>query len=378
MLCVVAGKQPRRALARPAVLALALTGLSVALAWVATSRYANDGSGAMSAGTTAPQASASAGDVTTTALPADSASTTDPVATSNPAASTTTAVTAPTTIDLPPDATSYSVTDNESLPQAKTTAVRFVEALLTYEADHSLAEVVHSATDDPVLAGRLEPQVAPLHHAGMWSRPTVIYPQLGGHRNNRASVMIVVRQELGVGSDVIISRTRTLDTRVDLVGGQWVFVDLPDIGGMPVERPDDLSPEAIAVVDNPRIVLADSAYWDIYAGRITPGLLQVMADLAEITPYAAVVLESGHPHNVFGTDRVSNHTVGRAVDIYLFDDTKVIDNEGNDSRIREIVEWAYDNPMVSEVGSPWALDGYGGRSFTDDVHLDHVHIGAYG
>ena len=34
--------------------------------------------------------------------------------------------------------------------------------------------------------------------------------------------------------------------------------------------------------------------------------------------------------------------------------------------------------LVSEVGSPWALDGYGGRSFTDDVHLDHVHIGVRG
>lgn len=34
-----------------------------------------------------------------------------------------------------------------------------------------------------------------------------------------------------------------------------------------------------------------------------------------------------------------------------------------------------DQPEVSQIGAPWALDGYGGRSFTDVVHQDHLHVG---
>ena len=272
----------------------------------------------------------------------------------------------------------YEVSANESLREAKAVAVDVLETLTNYEATDTLDDVVSRVTSDPVLTARLLEQAAPLHHQGMWSRSTIVYPQLGGHRNNRASVMIVVRQDLGVGSEAVITQTRTVDLRVDLRAAQWTFVDLPDIGGLPVERPDDLSAEAAAVLDNPDIVLADSAVWDIYAGRITPNLLKIMADLSQRTPFAAVVLKSGHPYHVFETDRISKHTVGMAVDIYLLNGTRVIDNDGAASDIHDIVEWIYDHPLVSEVGSPWALDGYGGRSFTDDVHLDHVHIGVRG
>ena len=38
------------------------------------------------------------------------------------------------------------------------------------------------------------------------------------------------------------------------------------------------------------------------------------------------------------------------------------------------VEWLYEQPEVKQIGSPWALDGFGGRSFTDIVHQDHIHI----
>ena len=45
--------------------------------------------------------------------------------------------------------------------------------------------------------------------------------------------------------------------------------------------------------------------------------------------------------------------------------------------IHQIVTWAYERPEVREVGSPWALDGPGGRSFTNEVHHDHLHIGVF-
>ncbi|HZW45071.1 MAG TPA: hypothetical protein VFF32_11890 [Dermatophilaceae bacterium] len=36
--------------------------------------------------------------------------------------------------------------------------------------------------------------------------------------------------------------------------------------------------------------------------------------------------------------------------------------------------WLFDHGLP-ELGSPWAFDGYGGRSFTNVVHTDHLHLG---
>ncbi len=73
-----------------------------------------------------------------------------------------------------------------------------------------------------------------------------------------------------------------------------------------------MTAEARAVLDDPRIDLPDSARWDILAGEVSPALLRLMSRAAD---EAAV-----------------------------------------------------------RIGSPWALDGLGGRSFTDVVHQDHLHI----
>ncbi len=309
----------------------------------------------------------------TTTLPTTTASTTT-ITTLPPTTATTT-----TTLPVPPAAPeTYVVAHNESLQQAKQVGVDVVAAITNYEVGESTAEIAARITDDTSLQAVVAEHAEPLVHADMWSRGTVEYAQLGGHRNSRASIMVVVRQDIGVGSEVERSETRTVDVRVDLVDGTWVFVDLPDVGGERLERPPDLANVAAAVVDDPRIELADSAHWDIYAGRISPTLLRLLTDLADQTSFAAVVLKTGHPHNVFETDRISNHTVGRAIDIYRVGDTRVIDNSGPDSYIHDIVEWIYANPLVTEVGSPWALDGSGGRSFTNDVHLDHIHMGTTG
>jgi hypothetical protein len=100
-----------------------------------------------------------------------------------------------------------------------------------------------------------------------------------------------------------------------------------------------------------------------------------MAELADQTPYEVVVLATGHPHNVFETNRVSQHTVGQAVDVYRIGDHQVIDDRGPDGATKGIVEWLYDHPDVAQVGSPWDLDGAGsGRSFTNVVHQDHIHL----
>jgi NAD(P)H-flavin reductase len=77
---------------------------------------------------------------------------------------------------------------------------------------------------------------------------------------------------------------------------------------------------------------------------------------------------------VFGTDRQSDHTRGRAVDIYRLDQTLVIDDRAEGSFTHQIVKWLYDQPEIRQIGSPWRLEGPRGRSFTDRLHQDHLHV----
>ncbi len=269
----------------------------------------------------------------------------------------------------------YEPTPGEALPDAKRVAARAVEQLTTYAPGDEPDLIARRVSDDEEVARRLVVEAAPMWIAGRRSTGRVIYPQLGGSTADAASVMVVVQQTIeedGGASQVV---TRTLDVRLRLRDGVWALDRLASAGGTQVPRPDELSPEAARVLDDPRITLPDSARWDIHAGAVEPALLRLMAELAGRTPYAVVTLSRGHPFHVFGTDRQSNHTKGRAVDIYRLGERRVIDDRSEGSATFAAVQWLYDRDEVTEVGSPWALDGFGGRSFTDVVHADHLHVG---
>jgi hypothetical protein len=270
----------------------------------------------------------------------------------------------------------YELVAGETGPESKLAATAFVEALTTYEADDGLEEVVARATDDDGLAAALLEDAAPLHHEGAWSRGRIVYPQLGGLEPRSTAVITVVRQEVGHPDGTTEVQTRVLDVRVDARSdGSWHVTELVSAGGDPVPRPDDLSEAATAVLDDDRIELPDTARWDIHRGAIDESLLELMGRIAERTPYGVVVLDTGHSREVFGTDRISRHAEGRAVDLYRIGDTLVIEDREVGSPTHELVRWLYDQPELSEVGSPWALDRFGGRSFSDELHQDHLHIG---
>jgi len=273
--------------------------------------------------------------------------------------------------DPPPPEPRMVIPSTEAEPEAKQLAVDVAYALTNYEAsdDHPerLTALLGQDVDQPALLR------APLTHPGYWSRGEVIYPQMGGLRNDRASVMVVIRQTVGSGSVDAFSVVRTLDVRLVRGGTGWEFDFLSSAGGE-FDGLVDLS-TAHAVASDPRIVMPDSARLDILAGRISPSLLEVMAQLADQTSYEVVALATGHPHYVFETDRVSHHTMGEAVDINRIGDRLVIDDRDPDSATRGVVDWLFDHPEVSQVGSPWDLDGpTSKRSFTDSVHQDHIHL----
>lgn len=290
---------------------------------------------------------------------------------------TTTTTTATTTTTMgvsqaPIEQPRYLVPPAESEPDAKQLAADIAYALTTYD---EFADAADRFEDLAAASGAdaLAEAAAPLTHEGQWSRGEVIYPQLGGLTDLKTSVMVVTRQTVGTGPDADYTIVRTIDIRLIRGGTGWEFDELASAGGV-FDSIETLR-LAHAVADDPRIDLPDSARIDIRAGEISPILLEFMADFADRTPYAATVLKTGHPYHVFGTDRVSHHTTGHAIDIYRIDGLDVIDDRDEASATRLIVEWILSNSNVQQVGSPWDLDGpEDPRSFRDVVHDDHIHV----
>lgn len=274
----------------------------------------------------------------------------------------------------PPEPAKWEPSGNEVLAGAKRVAAAIAHRLVNYDPEQPLADRVARITDDEAEREHLVETAAVLQHDGTWSRGSVVYPQLGGLRGDRTSVMVVVEQRFPRDAD-IQTAIRTLDVRlVRQDDGSWQFDQLASVGGQ-APGPRKQKPAERALLANDRITLPDSARWDIEAGEISPVLIKLMSRMAERTSYDVVTLSSGHPFHVFATDRQSKHTKGQAVDLYLLEGDRIVDLREKGSTAHDLVRWLYNQPEVSEVGSPWALDGYGGRSFTDRVHQDHIHVG---
>lgn len=276
----------------------------------------------------------------------------------------------------PPVPAHWSPTESEVYPNAKTRATRVLHDLLNHELGATATELAARVVpaSDPerqiLLASALDRVV----DEGRWSRAEVVYPQLGGVSEDACSVMVVTRLTTGTPDGDVRTETRTFDVRLDLRDDAWVLDVVDDDGGPPVDRPDDLPPEAVAVLDDPRIVLPDSSRWDVHSGDVDVRLLRAMSRMADFAPYSVATITRGHPEMVFDTDRVSDHTRGRAVDVWAIDGVPVVEDRAPGSTSEQVVALLYDDPDVKQTGSPWARDDRGGRSFTDVVHQDHLHI----
>lgn len=270
--------------------------------------------------------------------------------------------------------TSWQPGAGEVEPQVKVLATRLVETAGSWAG----AGDVESLRARLVAAGfapELADPLAPLLDGGASAAQVgIAYPQYGGLRGGRASIMIPLSQSL-VRDGHITDRGHAVDVRLVQGPGGWavesaaVAVPPPPTGA--------LSPVAAAVLVNPRIGLPESARADIVGGLVEDVVLEAMTRLAQAHSYDVAVLVGGHPPNVFGTDRVSNHTVGRGVDIWRFDGMAVVD-PATPATLVESAMRAAAAAGGSEVGGPVDLDGPGGTFFSDLVHQDHVHVGISG
>jgi hypothetical protein len=288
--------------------------------------------------------------------------------TSSTSSSTTTTT---TRIMLSP-AAPYRPLAGEPVPELKQMAADALQSIATYDVGGGTVDgVMRRLAGQPV---RLDvtAAVTPFLLEDASSELDIVYPQLGGLTTSAASMMVVVRHRTLVGDDerAVI---RTVDVRLEKGADGWTVSELASTGG---EAPATSAATAIGetTLANPNLDLSDTARWDIQAGRISDPILDALNRLASERRLSVTVLATGHPHNVFGAESVSNHTAGRGVDIWAVDGTPVIDQRSVGSPAYGLVEAALAQGMT-EVGSPWDLDGAGtGASFTNTVHQDHLHF----
>lgn len=266
----------------------------------------------------------------------------------------------------------WEPSEGEPLPNAKRLASRFAQAVTTYPVGSERSTIAAEIRKQfPGITDGLGEPLDALVDGRQASAGEVVYPQLSGQTETSAGVMVLVRQTTLAPGGERRSVTRVLDVRLDReIDGRWRVRGLRGIGGREVPRPDGLSAAARRAVDHPRLEFSDSARWDIYRGEVDDALLRALSDAADVRRLSILVLRSGHPREVWATPRRSAHHAGRAADVYAVSGQLVVRQRRPGSSAYLAAEQLVQRG-AAQIGSPWM---FGGRTFTDLVHQDHLHV----
>lgn len=135
-------------------------------------------------------------------------------------------------------------------------------------------------------------------------------------------------------------------------------------------------PEPVAIPSGPFVVppgIGHITYSPVAmrdVGKVDPRVTAMLA--ASPWDLHVGVLVTGHAFFVHGTDKMSNHVVGRAVDVTEVGGVPV---SSSNEAARAFVQWLMSyQPRPDEVGSPFSefapLPGW----FTDSDHRTHLHV----
>jgi len=197
----------------------------------------------------------------------------------------------------------------------------------------------------------------------------VIDAQYGGLLANTASVLVPCRQHSIVNGKLITGGT-TVDVRLSKTAQTWRVTSMhPARPGAATTR---LSAAASRVLASDRIILPPASAADIRSGTIHDTVLTAMLTLAEDYQLGISVIRSGHPLNVFGTSRRSDHPQGRAFDTWQINGRAVVDPATPRSLITNYMR-ATATTGSYNVGGPYQLPG--ATYFSDQTHHDHIHAG---
>ncbi|UGQ56263.1 hypothetical protein LSF60_12800 [Rhodococcus pyridinivorans] len=266
------------------------------------------------------------------------------------------------------EASRWHPAPDEGSPEIKRTAAAFLEIGGNWSNGGTAVGNLVRAGASPSAAATaaiLHPSTA---RAGELA---VVYPQYGGLAPDTAAVIALVRQTLHTVSGPWI-RELVVDVRLARQsGGHWAVERL--VAPTSLGPPRAMTDMAAAVLAEPRIILPGPARDDVSTGRVDTQLLAILHALSREFTVAIQVMHAGHVQTVYPTARVSNHAVGRAVDIREIDGRPVVARSDDDRVLRLMRRGA--ELGATEVGGPVDLNGLRNGFFSDDVHRDHVHLG---
>ncbi|WP_329494871.1 hypothetical protein [Kitasatospora herbaricolor] len=262
----------------------------------------------------------------------------------------------------------------EVAPDVKLRAVQLVEALGTWPAGGQGVAAAGARAAALGLNPALATQAGPLLPAGDRAVVQVVYAQYGGLLADSASVMVVCRQWTARADGTVAEGGTTVDVRLGRAQPRWTVTELhPADPGPPAAA---LSAAARAVLTDTRIQLPPAAQADVTSGAVHDSVLRAMLTLAQAYTFQVTVLRSGHPLDVFGTDRPSDHPQGRGVDVWQIDGHTVADPSTDHALVDGFMRAAAAAGSYN-VGGPRQLSGgvTANQFFSDDTHHDHVHAG---
>ncbi|MFJ5677803.1 hypothetical protein [Streptomyces sp. NPDC093097] len=247
--------------------------------------------------------------------------------------------------------------------------VRAIGAWPAGERDAAMARVEALG-----LTPSLVDQAGALRPGGTEAVLEVVNAQYGGILADSASVLVVCRQWVRRADGTVVGGGTTVDVRLRRARPKWTVTALhPARPGPPSATPSTAAKRVLAT--GPRIELPPAADADVRSGAVHDSVLEALLELAEKHRMAVSVLRSGHPLNVFGTDRPSDHPRGRAVDVWRIDGRPVVDPATPRHLVESFMRAAAAAGSYN-VGGPVRLSGGApGQFFSDDTHRDHVHMG---
>ncbi|EST36160.1 hypothetical protein M878_03390 [Streptomyces roseochromogenus subsp. oscitans DS 12.976] len=250
--------------------------------------------------------------------------------------------------------------------------MQLVEAIGAWAAGHGGAAAARAKVAALGLPTGLVGQAGPLLPLADTAALQVVDAQYGGILSRSASVLVVCRQWTRRGGTVSAGGT-TVDVRLSRSGPDWTVDALHPAEPGPAAR--SLASDVRTVLSDDRIVLPPAAVADLRSGQVHSSVAGAMLALARTYRLEVSVVRSGHPLDVFGTSRPSDHPRGRAFDVWRIDGHAVVDPATSRGLIERFMRDAAAAGSYN-VGGPMLLPGGGpGQFFSDATHHDHVHIG---
>ena len=265
----------------------------------------------------------------------------------------------------------------EIQPAAKLSAVRLVEALGTWRPGQGgrgpAAARARALGIAAPLAAQLASQTGSLTPPADAAVVRVIDAQYGGILSDSASVLVVCRQWTRTGTAPVRAGGTTVDVRLSRTSAGWAVTALHPARPGPAMR---LTATQNAVLTSSRIELPPASAADVRSGAVHDSVLKAMLRLSRGYAISVSVVRSGHPLDVFGTNRPSDHPLGRAFDVWRIDGHRVVDPATSRALITAFMRAAAGAGSYN-VGGPVLLSGgtTPNQFFSDATHHDHVHAG---